>query len=360
MVGNPKVAVPQLDERSIEYYESQFEKRFRSRPGLSVDQRRAVQDERMKWMFLCVDPDTFGGLPEPPEHVRVAFREVFGSRDVVNNTRVLKLRMHPILKRWCLWELGRTRDNADHIWHCVWVCGSLECPHENYVPSDYSSEPLLHHFAGLVGEYRLPTRDDFEMLDRFDRVKYGADAVENYQIEMENAITRAQESEFEAFTHDFVHYHAHMLADEANQRAGSMQKTWMTMENLSERFRCNPAFYVVEQKKGFKIRRKRTKQEWDHFKRWAVRRVLHGQDDTLLFGMTREAFRRKYDVKSMDTERTIPELPFTKEQVQAMDEEFRAYRQQQMEEQAEDSRKRAVLRAAATPVAAMEVQRGNS
>ncbi len=314
-----------------------------------------MQDEIQKWMFLCVDPDTFGGLPEPPEHVRVAFREVFGSRDVVNNTRVLKLRMHPILKRWCLWELGRLRDNSDYIWHCVWICGSLECPHENYVPSDYQHEPLLHHFAGIIGEYRLPTRDDFEMLDRFDRVKYGADAVENYQIEMENAVTRARESEFESFTHDFVHYHAHMYIDEANQRAGSMQKTWMTIENLSERFRCNPAFYVIEKRHGFKIRRKRTAQEWERFKRWIVRRALGETNEEKIFGMSREAFRRKYSAKSLDQAKSTPELPLTRDQMHAMSEEFGKYQQEQREQQAEAVRQRAVLKAAAVPALAVKV-----
>lgn len=320
-----------------------------------------MQDEVQKWMFLCVDPDTFGGLPEPPEHVRAAFTHVFGSREVVNNTRYLKLRMHPILKRWCMWELGRRADNSDYVWHCIWICGSLECPHEDYIPSDYQSEPLLHHFAGLIGEYRLPTKDDFEMLDRFDRVKYGADAVENYQIEMENAVTNAKEAEFEAFTHDFVGYHAWMYMSEANQRAGSMQKMYMTMENLSERFRCNPAFYVVEKKEGYKIRRKRTADEWDRFKKWIVRRTLSSaQAGEKIFGMSHEEFRRKFSVKSMDTTRKTPELPVTVEQLRAMEEEFLKYQQEQIEAAAESKRKTAVLKAAAVPVLAVEVSRGRT
>lgn len=314
-----------------------------------------MQDEVQKWMFLCVDPDTFGGLPEPPEHVKAAFTHVFGTREVVNNTRMLKLRMHPILKRWCLWELGRLRDGSDHIWHCVWICGSLECPHENYVPSDYADQPLLHHFAGLIGEYRLPTKDDFEMLDRFDRVKYGADAVENYQIEMENAITLAKESEFEAFTHDFVSYHAWMYMSEANQRAGSMQKMYMTVENLSERFRCNPAFYVIEQRKGYKIRRKRTAEEWDRFKQWMVRRTL--RDAKLTEGQN---FQRKYGSgRTLDVSSKVPELPFTREQIRAMEQEYTKHRQEQAEEAAESARKRAVLKAAAVPALAMEVERAD-
>lgn len=327
-------------------------------------------------MFLSVDPDTFGGLPEPPDQVKHAFSYVFASREIENNTRKLKVRLHPILGRWCVWELGRTNDNKEHIWHCIWICGSLECPHPDYVASDYADKPLLQHFAGLIGEYRLPTRADFETLDRFDRQKYGADAVENFQISQENAITNAKNSEFEAFTHDFIHHHDHMIIDEANQRAGSMQRSWMTVEDVRERFRSNPAFYVIERVplgdgKFYKSRRKRTHEEWLRFEKWMARELRNAyarKDPNVVaqvneeVGMDKSAFRKKLglEAKASDTARLPAGCKIPQAMLAAMHDEWFKARVERGEQLAERTQQNKALRESALQLVAVEVRRGGS
>lgn len=352
----------------LDFYEGQYEKTFRSRPGLPANVRKATQPLAHQMMFCGVDPDVFGGMPEPPDHIKQQFSAVFGTREVVSNVRRLKLRMHPILKRWCLWELGRFNDNTQDAWWCIWVC-SENAPHADFIPSDYKEHPALQHFAGLIGEYRMPEMSDFEMLDRFDRVKYTATEIENFQIEQENAITNAKESEFESFTHDFVSYYAHLAFDEANQRAGSMQKTWMTMEDLSERFRCNPEFYIIEQKDGYKVRRKRTHAEWEQWKRDLAKSALEAYktasregraaiEDT--FGMDKAAFRKGLGLRPVVADRPkLPPLPIPESMRRAIFEEWEKQRREEFTAQTEAKRKREVIKAAAIEVAVLEVKSGN-
>lgn len=243
----------------------------RHKAGIPPAIRKKMASLNEKFLFCYFGSDIEQQLRRPPAHVQVAFDEVFGSRkfegpfsDGKENLRLVE---HPILARWCIVQRVRDKENEEHLWQVVRIFSSADEEEldSEFIPSDYADIPILHHLAGLIGEHRTPDRRDFEAFEKFDRWKYGVDNIENMMIQREILADQQLESDWESFEHDFVSYHAHMIADEANQRAGSMQKTWLVQADYSERLRQDPRFYKIEQRKGYKIRQKRSKEEWREF-----------------------------------------------------------------------------------------------
>lgn len=243
----------------------------RHKPGLAPRIRRQMQSLTEKMVFCWFPNEYAESLPEPPDHVKQAFEDVFGSRlyegPYADDKPTLRLVFHPILGRWCVIQRARDASNSEDLWQVVKFFSTADDEDlpEDFIPKDYENIPILHHLAGKVGEYRLPDIRDFEALEKFDRWHHTATEIENMMIEREWALDRAMESDFEAFEHDFVSYHARMFMDEANQRAGSMQSTWMVMDDYSEKLRNDPRFYKIEHREGYKIRTKRTKQQWQRY-----------------------------------------------------------------------------------------------
>lgn len=240
----------------------------RHRPGIGPSQRRAFAALNEKMLFHYLEHDIVESFHRAPDHVEAAFNDVFGGRvfegPFGDGKANIRLVFHQILERWCVVQRCRDNENSDYLWQVIKVFSSAdeEDLPEDYVPSDYRDLPALQHLCGMVGEYRMPHKGDFLALEKFDRWRYGVDQIDDMLIQREIEIERAMDSEWESFEHDFVSHHAHLYMDEANQRAGSMQKSWLVQFDYSERLRCNPKFYYIEERKGYKIRRKRTREEW--------------------------------------------------------------------------------------------------
>lgn len=97
---------------------------------------------------------------EPPPEVKAALEDVFG--DEARSGKVI-VALHPHFKRPALFEFCNRDDGAAESYHCFWVCGMGEAPHADYVASDH--DPRLHWAVrGLAGEFRLPTKFDFEVV----------------------------------------------------------------------------------------------------------------------------------------------------------------------------------------------------
>ena len=256
-------------------YEEPFIDGRKSSSGLSRRVRLETATLQEKMLFCFVDPDTFGGLDEPPDHVKAQFEDVFSSRARCGDEVVLKLRMHPILKRWCLYEKVRNDNNTEHLWQVVWACS--DDAEEGVIPKDYQSDPRLHHFAGLIGEYRVPDKADFVEVEKFDQLKYGALNVFGMEAERVAQELASSESDFESFTHDFVSYYGRQFIDDINQMYGSGQHMMAVMNDLSEKVSRNPKFWKIEHRNGYSIRTRRTRDEWKQLIKDEVREMIDEQ-----------------------------------------------------------------------------------
>lgn len=216
----------------------------RASPGV----RRSVRRTYYDWMFIDRDPDELAKADPPPIGVDVWLKEVFGDR-----AKNLKVTMHPHLKRWTLYERHKDPAMGEDIWKTIWLC--CDAPEEGKVPSDYVGDRFLSSFSRFLGEFRLPTKADFEEIEAGDAKKYGVDQVNQVFYERESAAEKEAERVLKDFTEDFLSYHFNMAVNEANQAAGSGQRmqsydTVQLFSNPDRWYNTNRDGYSVRVRKG--------------------------------------------------------------------------------------------------------------
>jgi hypothetical protein len=202
---------------------------------------------RAQWhpeiMRPAYDPDELDPCsPRAPPEVQVAFEELVGKEPR------FKLRLHPLFKRWCGWERVPVNGTSDK--YVPFLLCQDEPLDDEGIPSDYRDRPDLWHLGGIIGEYRLPTRQDFVDVLKFDRWRYRTDEIEEHldahqvQQEKDAACTR------EAQLHDICSYTFEAIRDTENQRAGSGQRlsSYDTIE-----IRPDGARYAHYQAEGYKV-----------------------------------------------------------------------------------------------------------
>ena len=219
----------------------------RSRAGMSPAERRERGLRIETMLFRFVDDDKAGGQ-RPPDHVQSAFEDVFGrDRLTENGEERLKLFFHPVLKRWCMLERHYDPLAGENFWQVI-SRFQEEVPHDNYLPDDLKENKFVQQMEGLIGDYRLPNKRDFEEIERFDSKKYTPTDIENMVAQRELDQKAALDSDMESFDHDFVSYYGWQLQADANQRAGAMRQA---------HFICNPDIYEYKHNawlKGYKYK----------------------------------------------------------------------------------------------------------
>lgn len=213
----------------------------RSSPG----KRKSLRMNANKVAFCFVDPDYFRSFEQPPIGVESAMLEVFG-RDACKD---LKVRKHPFLGYWCLYERHKDPSMGENLWQVVEVyCEDVK---PGVIPEILRGDPYKEPFAKFYGEFRVPCKRDFEEISNTDKKRHTIAEIEAYFDKNELQEQRDRECEEEARTHDFLHYYFNMARDEANQEAGSGQRmsSYATVP-----VKENPERWAIEQKNGYKVR----------------------------------------------------------------------------------------------------------
>lgn len=218
----------------------------REHPGVGRRTRRTYHD----WMFCDAHPSKYGALSTPPPGVETWLKDVFGDR-----AKDLLVFMHPHLKRWCLGERHKDPRKGENIWQVIWICAEAARETEDgesfHVPSDYVGDRFLECFGQFVGEFKLPTKQDFVEIEAGDRKKYGVDQVCEMFQAREDAPMIEREKQFDAFCEDFDDYHFNMACDEANQRAGS---GWHMRSVPTVLYKSNPERWHYADRGSYKER----------------------------------------------------------------------------------------------------------
>ncbi len=219
----------------------------RTQPGLPIYVRKVKHWEA----FRSIDPDALRAAEEPPSDVQAALEDVMGP----DRMRDLKLRLHPIFRRWTLFE--RQRDPTSGMtnsWGAVSVF--QEEPRSGHLPSDLQGRNL-GHLRGQMGDYRMPHRKDFEIIEKTDLRKYGYRKVENYLAEPEKAAEREADRIFEDRVEDFHDYHFLMAMAEAQEH---YSKPWSTRTITPH---TNASRWKIEQRDGYQVRTRVWDEEGD-------------------------------------------------------------------------------------------------
>ena len=251
-LGKTKYRIPTSSSESPYYIDETGG--TREQPGLKQSVRMAAHKEA----YCYVDPDLLADLDSPPEHVQAAFEEVFGDRiEDPDGRERLKLRVHPHFRRWCLYERALIPELGDSLWKVVWI--AQDEPVKGHLPEDLKGDIYKAHFTGMLGDYKEPDKADFELVEQFDKKKYGVNAVNELAGKLQETEEAALEEYEAARTEDFLDYYWNMAYDEANQEQGSGQH----MRSVaSVKLKANIERYRHTRKNGYTLIERKSKAEW--------------------------------------------------------------------------------------------------
>lgn len=169
----------------------------RRRQGEPLYVRRSKHWE----VFMKVDPDQLRQSEKPPAHVQAALEDVMG-RDRMKD---LKLRVHPHLRRWCLFE--RIKDPQSGQTNAWAVVSTFQGEaREGWLPPDIQDRPNIRHLTGEIGEFRMPTKRDFEIIEQYDKKKYGYKEVDKLHLNQEQKEKDDKNFEWDDYSRDFLDY----------------------------------------------------------------------------------------------------------------------------------------------------------
>lgn len=158
----------------------------------------------------------------PPSGALAAFNSIFG--DLGNDVKLL---LHPLYKRWCVFARGRTKDGAVGWYPALVICHT---PQYGILPQDLAESlprELQGMFTGRMGEYKEPTALDLLHLRDFaDRYRWKKRSSKEQAAKLE----AQQKAEYAARhkarweeTRDFVEYNKGFFERDMNRKYGAMQ-----------------------------------------------------------------------------------------------------------------------------------------
>ncbi len=230
----------------------------RESPGV----RKKLRMIRNGEAYGYIDPDELSSLGEPPPQIQAALEDVLGdwAKDD-NGAERIKVRVHPHFHRWCLYEREyRPELGGQELWRCFYIF--MGDPVKGKLPSDMDGDLYKYHFTGRIGEYVEPDRSHFEMIERFNRHKYGVDAVNEHAGALQDKELAEAEREETERTEAFLDDNWFLVADEANQKAGSGQ--YMRDSHCRNYgYKSNVERWRRVQKEGYVVIEKKSKEEYD-------------------------------------------------------------------------------------------------
>lgn len=229
----------------------------REQPGV----KKSLRMWRNGEAYGYVDPDELASLDEPPDHCVAAMEDVLGpwASDEEGRPR-LKMRVHPHMRRWALYEREYRPEVGEELWRCFYIFQTD--PVKGVLPSDMRGDLYKAHFAGRVGEYIEPDRSHFEMLEKFNIAKYGVNAVNEHAGQLEDKAEKEKEEAMREKEAAFIDENWHLCADEANQKAGSgthMRSSWTD----TFKYQTNLSRWHREEKNGYTIVTKKSREEYE-------------------------------------------------------------------------------------------------
>lgn len=212
--------------------------RTRTDPGIP----RYVRKLKHWEMFVGLTDDLINMCEKPSDQVQAWFRDVFSEEQ----RRELNLRLHPLYKRWTLFQKIR-KENGEYVWGVV--CSVYEDPKPGLLPVDLQrKDHLLDHLTGYMGENRPFEKVDFEFIEKMDTKKYGVKGVCEFIERLEKDKEVSYDKQWDDFIDDFLDYNFWSAMRDAQE---TYSKPWSvgTVELKSD-----PSRWKVEKKNGYTVK----------------------------------------------------------------------------------------------------------
>jgi len=197
------------------------------------------------------DPDSITSSIKAPDHVQSAFEDLIGGEPE------FKLRLHPWFRRWAAFEKVEGAGEGAYACFSVFMSEGME----NALPADLdNSDGRYENMRGLMGQYRLPTKRDFEILRRdADVQRLGVDAVVRQLEKPEEEQEREEERVLEDQEWDVLDYN--YLAINAAANGGKLQIIAPNRDNSDIRVKKETEWHeetkVTEDGRSYKVRFKK-------------------------------------------------------------------------------------------------------
>ncbi len=204
-------------------------------PGMAKMYRKLRFGE---WMQVGVHQDVISGSPQAPREIQAQLKEVFGER-----AAKLVLAIHPLFKRWTLFEQFNYKGQKMFAPVSVFMTEAKE----GVLPVDLQGRGL-DHLTGQIGEFRLPNKNDFAIIEKFDVKKYGADAINQMLHEQEVGRLRQTQKDFE---NDTLAFHLDNFWLAMRDAQAHYSQPWSTREVEVKK---NPKKWKITKKNGYTIR----------------------------------------------------------------------------------------------------------
>ncbi len=194
------------------------------------------------------DPDALTHCTKPPPEMMAHAIDVFGEKiswdkldggEVPDRGRIgwLKLRLHPWMQRWCLFQWCPDYRDGTMCWRPTYIAAKEAKDGVLPVDLDYT-DGRFDDLRGKLGEYHAPNKQDFADYARVaDREKYDS-LYEHSRALMEDRHKAQQEMnrQFDDYERDQVEYYALLGHRDLNRALGAHQSglAMMPMTSLDE------------------------------------------------------------------------------------------------------------------------------
>ncbi len=184
-------------------------------------------------------------------------------RDIIEPGVTESLRGHfamaidPAFRRWTLYQRVATKSQG--TWY-VRLCIFSGEPTPGRLPADLAGDPAFAHLRGSLGDFKVPTRRDFEMMrERWDRrnVQGREVGIREGATSINNGLNREQAAEYDERNRvmndrvrDMLDYNFRHIWRAANDG----MKLWSN-ENIVPHM--NPDRHYIEQRQGYVVRAKK-------------------------------------------------------------------------------------------------------
>ena len=187
---------------------------------------------------------------QPTAELKARFESVFDREQ----RESLKIVLHPLLKRWTLFE--RVKHKGQLLWRTVCMFSGDKV--DGYLPPDLQrSDKMLHHLIGEIGDFRNVNYQDLEFVEQCDFKKYGWEGVLAFISKFEDDEIKEKERVMDDFTDDFLDYSFWLAMRDAQDH---YSRPWST---APIDVKTAPDRWKIEQRNGYRVRTRIYGEEGD-------------------------------------------------------------------------------------------------
>ena len=187
----------------------------------------------------------------PPAELETWIREIIEPGVVESLRGRFAMAIDPAFRRWTLYQRVRTKNDGE-AWARICVfAGETKA---GYLPADLDGDPRFGHLRGAIGDFKVPTRRDFEEIRaKWDRrsvqgeevgIRQGATAINNRLNAEAAKAYDEQQRVMDDYVYDMLTYNYRHI----NRAANNGTKQWSNATIVPH---MNPERHQITQREGY-------------------------------------------------------------------------------------------------------------